>query len=375
MSSSSVRLGRLWDIELRLDYTLFLGIILLVYSLAVHYFPYAHPGWAMGLCWLMAAITALLFIVSVLGHELAHSLVSGAFGMPAHDITLYIFGGVTQIHKEPRTPHAELWMALAGPVTSALLAGLFGLIWLLTPVVAPLLNALAGWLAQINLLMALFNLLPGFPLDGGRVLRAIIWGLTGSLRRATRVASRLGQIIAFAMILGGIWLVFRGAWANGLWVAFLGWFLSDAARSSYEQLRIREALAGHSAREAMLIDCPAVPRRLSLDAIVEHIARPYGRRYFSVEEAGQVQGLLTLAAIQRVPPSDWPATRAEDVMIPREQLKRIDPAEKLDIVLDRLVEGEVNPLPVFENGLLLGVVAWDNLLAFASDMVNTNGER
>ncbi|HUV88902.1 MAG TPA: site-2 protease family protein [Anaerolineae bacterium] len=165
-------------------------------------------------------------------------------------------------------------MALAGPFASLIIAGLFGLLWLVILPVSPQLHALAGWLAWINVGVALFNLIPGFPLDGGRVLRATVWGITGDLRRATQIAARLGQVVATGLILWGIWQIFRGNWANGVWIAFIGWFLDDAATASQRQVTLQDMLAGHAAREVMMTDCPRIARDLPLDVVVERVVLP-----------------------------------------------------------------------------------------------------
>jgi Zn-dependent protease len=205
----------------------------------------------------MGAVTALLFFGSVVAHELAHSLVSQAHGIPVRDITLFIFGGVAQISEEPKRARDEFLMALAGPATSLVIAALFGLLWLVSLPISLQLHALARWLAWINVSLALFNLIPGFPLDGGRVFRAIVWGVTGNLRRATQIATGLGRVVANGFIFWGIWQIFDGNWADGLWIAFIGWFLENAATASYRRVALQEMLASHTAREVMMTDLPA----------------------------------------------------------------------------------------------------------------------
>lgn len=305
---NAIRLGKILGIEIGLDYSWFIIFFLVTWSLAGEYFPRLHPGWSGATYWVMAAVTALLFFASVVAHELAHSLVSQAHGVPVRSITLFIFGGAAHISQEPRSTRAEFLMALAGPATSLAIAALFGLLWLISQPVTPQIHALAGWLAWINVALGLFNLIPGFPLDGGRVFRAIVWGLTGNLRRATVLASRLGQLIAFGFIAWGIVQVFAGRWANGLWIAFIGWFLQNAATASYRQLALDELLAGHTAREVMMADCPHVPRRLTLDVLVDQVILPSGRRCFPVVEGGQMYGLITLQNIKKVAREPWVRT-------------------------------------------------------------------
>ena len=364
MTGATLRLGRLFGTEVKLDLSWFIIAGLITWSLAGHYFPMAHPGWSVGVYWLIGAVTALLFFASVLAHELAHSIVSRAFGIPVRDITLFIFGGAAALQREPRTPRQELLTAIVGPVTSLVLAGGFGVLWWLSRDVLDPLHALAGWLAWINLALALFNLIPGFPLDGGRVFRAIVWNVTGDLPRATRIAAGLGQMVGLGLIAWGVWQIFGGNWANGLWIAFIGWFLNSAAQASGQQVALESVLAGHTVREVMMTDCPQVPGRLTLDVVVEQVMLPSGRRCFPVAEAGELRGLLTLTAVQRVPRSRWTTTRVQDVMVPLAALQTARPDDPLISVLDRMASEDINQLPVMDGGRLVGMVARDNLLTF-----------
>ncbi|MFQ6058915.1 MAG: site-2 protease family protein [Anaerolineae bacterium] len=364
MMRNTLSLGRVFGIEIKLDYSWFIIFALLAWSLAGHYFPRIHPGWPVGTYWAMGLVTALFFFASVVAHELAHSFVSQAHGVPVRDITLFIFGGAAQISEEPRSARAEFLMALAGPATSLVIAALFGLLWLVSLPVSPLLHALASWLAWINVALALFNLIPGFPLDGGRVFRAILWAVTGNLRRATQIATGLGRLVAYGFIFWGIWQIFGGNWADGLWIGFIGWFLENAATASYRRVALQEMLAGHTAREVMMTDCPRIARGLTLDALVDQVVLPSGRRCFPVMEDDQVFGLLTLHLIKKVPRERWATSRVEDVMIPLAQLKWVRPDDELTTILDRMTAEDINQFPVMDAGRLLGMVARDNVLAF-----------
>ena len=364
MSERTVRIGRVFGVDIKLDYSWFIILVLVVWSLSTHYFPTTHPDWSVLIYWAMGLITALLFFGSVLAHELAHSIVSRIHGVAVRDITLFIFGGAAHISEEPKSARGEFLMALAGPLVSLLIAGLFGLLWLVILPVSPQLHALAGWLASINVGLALFNLIPGFPLDGGRVLRATIWGITDNLQRATQIASRLGQLVASGFIFWGIWQIFRGEWANGLWIAFIGWFLENAATASRRRVTLAGALAGYYARDVMMRDCPRIARDLPLDVLVDQVALPSGRRCFPVMEDDRVLGLLTLDNIKQVPQAEWSTTRVEDVMVRRDDLKTVRPDAALANVFDRMVADDINQLPVMEDGRLVGMVARSNVLAF-----------
>lgn len=360
----TLRIGSILGIDLRLDYSWFIVFALVAWSLASHTFPMTHFGWSAGVYWAIGVITALLFFASVVTHELAHSLVSERFGVPVRDITLFIFGGAAQLSEEPKSARGELLMALAGPVVSLAVGGLFGLLWLVSFPVSPQLHALAGWIAQINVGLGLFNLIPGFPLDGGRVLRATVWSLTDDLPKATRVAARLGKMVAYGFILWGIWQIFRGSWANGLWIAFIGWFLENAATASHRQVALQDVLGGHTVREVMMTDCPRILPGLPLDVVVDRVALSSGRCCFPVIEEGEVQGLLTLHDIKKVPRGQWSITPVADVMVPLEDLASVKPGDDLTAVFKRMTAEDVNQFPVMEGGRLLGMVARDNMLAF-----------
>lgn len=364
MKKSGIRLGRIFGIELRLDYTWFIIFVLVAWSLAAHYFPDTHPGWTRVTYWVMGVLTSILFFVSVVIHELAHSLVSQSNGIPVHSITLYIFGGAAHISEEPKRARDELLLALAGPGSSLVIAALFGFLWWFTQGVGGVVHALAGWLGRINLILGLFNLIPGLPLDGGRVFRAIVWHVTNNLRRATQLAAGLGRIIAFGFIFIGLWQFFSGNWANGLWIAFIGWFMNSAAVSTLQQVTMEDLLKDHIVREVMMTDCPHVTRQLTLDVVIEQVVLPSGRRCFPVIEAEKMQGLLTLHNINEVPRDRWPLTRVEDVMIPMSLLKTVGPEDKLTAVFTRMAEEDINQYPVMQNGWFMGMIARDGLMNF-----------
>ena len=245
---SSVRLGKILGIPIGVNYTWFIVFALVTMSLATGYFPSRYSDWSFAAYLSVGLLTSLLFFGSVLIHELAHSIVALARGIPVKGITLFIFGGVANIGREPDRPMTELLVAIAGPIASLLLAATFGLFWLTGQVIDA--SALAGlglYLATINLWLALFNLLPGFPLDGGRVFRSAVWAWTDNMNLATRWAARSGRAIAILMIIGGGFMIMKGNWGNGIWLAFIGWFLDNAARQSARQANIREALEGYTA--------------------------------------------------------------------------------------------------------------------------------
>lgn len=362
----AISIFKLFGIEVDLDYSWFLIFLLMVWSLSGHHLM-AYQGSSTGLRLALAVITAVLFFASVLAHEFGHSLVAMATGVPVRRITLFIFGGVAQLTREPRRARDEFVIALAGPAVSLLLAGGFGAIWLLSRLAGwQSLGMVTGWLATINLLLALFNLIPGFPLDGGRVFRAIVWGATGSLQRATSIAGRGGQLIAYLFIIGGIWQIFGGtpsAWGSGLWIAFIGWFLYSAATDSLRQRSLREALRGYTARDVTCSDCPRVPRTMTLEHLVHKGMLPSSRRCFPVVENEHFYGLVTMRDVTMVAQSAWPTTTVADLMIPRNQLEIIRPDEALYDILDRMTAADVDQMPVMDAGQFRGMVRRDELLA------------
>ncbi len=364
MLKNSLRLGKIFGIEIRLDYSWFIVFTLVTWSLSTHYFPMRYSAWTRSTYWIIGLATSLLFFISVLAHEISHSLVAKAKGIPVRGITLFIFGGAAQITEEPKRPRDEFAMALAGPATSIGVALFFLLIRFIFLSLNPMVAALATWLSGINLILALFNLIPGFPLDGGRVLRSIIWGATNNLMKATQIASLIGRGVAYLFIFLGIWMFFGGNWFNGLWIGFIGWFLNNAASSSYRQLALREMLAGHTASEVMMTDCPRVDRSLTIDQLVNDYILHTSRRCFPVVDDERVWGLVTLHHVKEVSKEDWATATVGEVMTPFEQLKKVNPDDELLDVFQLMNVEDVNQLPVVENGNFLGMIARDNVMAF-----------
>jgi Zn-dependent protease len=364
MLRSGIPIGKLFGISLRLHYSWFLIFAIVTWALSAGYFPVAYPDWSLTTSIIAGVVTSLLFFGSVLAHELMHSIVAQAAGIPVKSITLFIFGGVAQITDEPKEPKTELRIAIAGPLTSIALGGIFWVIWFTLPARFEEVTAVAFWLGWINLVLAGFNLLPGFPLDGGRVLRSILWWRSGNLRWATKWASNIGRVISFLFIFGGIWLIFSGLWFNGLWLAFIGWFLGNAAVGSYRQLSLQQMLQGHATSEVMSRDCPIVPPDITVEKLVNEHILPSGNHCLVVATGSQVQGLLTLQNIRAFPRHQWASKKAMEVMTPFDKLKWVRPDDDLASVLKILTEEDVNQLPVVEDDNIIGMISRDNLLSF-----------
>lgn len=358
-----IKLGRVWNVPINLHFSWFLIAGLITWSLATGYFPNAYPQIPQAYHWILGAVTAVLFAASVLLHELGHVALALRERINVRSVTLFLFGGVAQITEEPRSPGAEFRIAIAGPLTSLLLAGLFGIFYLLDQSI-PFLAAPSEYLMRINLILAVFNMIPGFPLDGGRVLRSIVWKLTGSPYRATRFASTIGQLVAFGFIGIGIFTAVTGNFFNGLWLAFIGWFLQNAAAGAFQQAAMQKSLEGVTVAQVMRRDLDSVPALAPINQIIEERILNTGKRSFLVNEDGQMRGLLTLAKIASFPQRQWPFLTARQVMIPVEQLRSVTPYTDL---LNALREMDLNQQPqlaVVQDREVLGTLSRDDILRF-----------
>jgi len=358
-------LGKVFGIQFRLHYTWFIIFVFLIVSLSWQFFPVYYPGWSPWIYWVIGVIATILFFTSLVAHELAHSLVGRVNDIPIKSITLFIFGGVAQMTREATKASAELKMAAAGPACSLAIGGMFGLLWMLTRGVIEPVAAMAYWLAQINVILAVFNLIPGFPLDGGRVFRSLMWHFSGNYQRSTRIATRVGQGVGYTFILGGILIMFLlNEWLGGVWLAFIGWFLQNAASISYRQTQWREALRGFTASQVMTSDYIVVPPNVTVDQLVQRYVLPTGQRFFPVADEGRFMGILTLHNIKSVSQSDWDMTQIEEIMLPVDQLKVASPEQDALSVVEQMGESGINQMPVVNEGRVIGLVTRDNLVRF-----------
>ncbi len=340
------RVGRLAGIELAIHPSWLVIAFLVTYSLAVAQFPRDFPDWTAGQYWIVAGATAVLFFASVLAHELSHALVAQRFGLKVEGITLFIFGGATSIDSDSRTPREEALIALAGPATSLVL----GLAFLAAglAITQPQVGALVRWLGVINIALGAFNLIPAFPMDGGRVLRAILWRLRGDRLVATRNAALVGRILAYLLIALGVFIALRpGGLFSGLWLALIGWFLSNAAEATMAQAGVERSLRGVRVRDAMDVSPPAVsPNESVADLVNERMLRGEDRSFLVRHDDGGLAGIVTLSDVRGLPREDWPGARVTDIMTRYADVATIGPDEPLADALRLIQEREVGQLPV-----------------------------
>jgi Zn-dependent protease/predicted transcriptional regulator len=363
---SNIKLGTISGIEIGLHYSWFIIAALIAFSLSEH-FRRVNPSWGPGQIWIAALVTAALFFVTLLLHELAHSLVAQARGLKVRAITLFALGGVSQIQDDATDAKTEFWVAIAGPIASLIIGfgslGIaLGLGWQRSTEPQTAVIGVLVWLGYINIALAVFNMIPGFPLDGGRVLRAIVWATTKNADRSTRIAARVGQFVAFLFILDGIWQFFSGAGFGGLWIAFIGWFLMDAAKASYAEVGITAALRGVRVSEVMSRDYAIVSPSMSLQEFVDsHLLRA-GQRCFAVEDQGHFVGLITPRNVGSIPRDRWDRTAVREAMRPLQELHVITPDTPVLDALKLLTSKDVNQLPVVANGTLQGVLSRSQLV-------------
>lgn len=362
--NSAINLGKIFGIQFRLHYSWFLIFILITVSLSWQYFPLAYPGWNSAVYWVTGIIASLVFFTSVLIHELSHSLVGKANGIPVKSITLFIFGGIAHMTREASHHSAELKMAAAGPLSSLVLAGLFFLLHLATRNIIEPVGAAAFWLALINAALAIFNLIPGFPLDGGRVFRSLIWRFSGNYQLATKIATRVGRGVGYLFIAGGIALVFLlpGQWFSGIWLAFIGWFLQNTASASYRQSQWQRTLQGTTVAELMTPNCPVITPDTTINRLVEEYIFASGHHCFLVISEGELTGILTLGNIKSVARPDWETTQVKDIMTPAGKLVVVSPEQDGLSVLEQMQENNLNQLPVVREGKVIGLITRDNLI-------------
>jgi Zn-dependent protease/CBS domain-containing protein len=360
---ASFKLFRIAGIDIGIHYTWLFIFIFFSWTLAQAYFPVQYPGWSTLTYWLTGIIAALLIFVSVLLHELAHSIVAKKRGMPVHSITLFILGGVSNLEEEPQKPRAEFAMAIVGPVTSLVLALIFwGLTRLPVDKTTPLM-AIISYMALINLFLGAFNLLPGFPLDGGRVLRSIIWGATGNLIRATNIATRVGQFIGWTFIALGIFLMIWSSLFSGLWLAFIGWFLNSSADASRKEITLRERLSHIKVRELLNPNIETIRPETTVQEMVMNIFRRQQGRAVPVCQDERLLGIATITDAKKIPQERWAVTSVREIMT-TSPLYTVSLEDNLNTALGLIARHDVNQVLIKEQGKCTGLLSRADIIRF-----------
>jgi Zn-dependent protease len=364
-SFRGISLFKIAGIRISLDFSWFIIFGLVLFALSAGYLPRAFPGQDTQTYWIAGLVATLLFFASVMLHELAHSLVAIRHGIDIPEITLFIFGGVSRLSQEPADPKTEFKIAVVGPLTSFILAAAFGALGLALKGLQPsIIPVVVGYLAWINLALGIFNLIPGFPLDGGRILRAFLWWKTGSLTRATKVAADFGKGFALAiMILGGL-QIFAGALINGLWLLFIGMFLRGMSVQGYEELIIRKSLEGVRVDEVMVREVVSVPPHLTISQLIHDYFLHFAYRGFPVVDQGRVQGVVSVSAVRQLPREDYDRRQVAEIMTPLTADLLIDGNTSLAEALVKMTRQEQDRLLILKGGQLAGLLTKTGLLRF-----------
>jgi Zn-dependent protease/predicted transcriptional regulator len=345
-------IGWLGDIEIKINISIVFIALFVALSLALRILPFTAPGAGPVLYWLVGIVASVAFIGSILWHEMAHSLMALRYGIPVVQIILYLFGGVAQISREPERPVQEFWIAIVGPASSIVLAVAFGVLSRIGGVP----GAACAWLAIVNLTLALFNLLPGFPLDGGRVLRSILWRIGGSFRLATRQASRVGQVMAGLFLLFALWQMLQGNLFNGIWFILIAGFLFGAATLSYRSARGASLAMDTPVQRVMRFDVPTIEPSMPLAILAWKYLDHYRHQAFPVVENGTLVGMISSMETNKIPREEWGKVKVAQTMLPLEKLCVVAPNDNIGAALDALEKTGMDHAPVYEADRFVGML-------------------
>jgi Zn-dependent protease/predicted transcriptional regulator len=375
------RLGKIFKIDIHIDWSWFVIFLLVAWSLAAT-FGQLHRTWTFEMRWGLAFLTSFLFFASVLAHELAHGLAAQARGIPVKSIKLFMFGGVANIQHEPASPGEELFITIVGPLTSLSLGAFFVLLGTnsillfsdslqASSILSQLqpIRTILAWLGSVNIMVGLFNMIPAFPLDGGRVLRSIFWAITSDIRKSTRWASILGQVIAWSFILAGVAMMFgisipflgTGVF-NGLWIIFIGWFLNNAAASGYRYVEIQEILEDIPVRRVMQTQIPMVSSETTVTDLVNHRFQQLDGQTLLVTTGEEVVGILGMGDIQKSAKTKWDSTSVGQIMTPVSQLEYVTPDQDAADAFDHLQRLDQRQIPVKLNNQIIGLLRQKDIL-------------
>lgn len=361
---ASIRLGTIRQIPVGIHYSWFIVFFGFSALLALGQYPDMYPGWTDAQYWIVAVSSVILLFFSVLLHEFGHAVTAQKLGIPVVSITLFIFGGVAAISQDAESPGDEFKIAIAGPIVSVLTGVFFGAIWVVFGGLNPQLAALVGYIALINIVLAVFNMIPGFPLDGGRVLRAIIWKLTNSVRKSTRIVSTIGTMFGSFLFLVGILFVFSGNAFNGVYMIAIGWFLQNAASQGRQQVEQEVALRDVYVRDLMQPAPVTAHPDLTIQEVVDDYVLGQNVRGLPVCEDGRLVGIITLSDIKSVPQQDWTARRVADQMTRLADLQTVTEDSEMREVLRMMGLNDFHQLPVLRDGELVGLITRNELVRY-----------
>lgn len=360
----SIRLGKIMGIPVRIHYTLWLVFILITWSLAYGYMPRQYPGLSTLTYWAIGITSAIILFASVLIHELSHSYVAKKNGLPIARITLFFFGGVSEMTEEPQNPKLEVKMAAAGPLMSFLIAGILGSAWYLSELVkAPVaITAILGYGALINAILGLFNLLPAFPLDGGRVFRGTLWTRSGNLIGATRTATRLSEAFSLLMMFGGFVFIITGDFVDGIWIVVLGWFIRSGAETSLRQTLVGETLSGVTVGDIMTKSVLTVPPGITVEQLASDYFLVHRHGGYPVIRDGKILGMVTLQSVRAIPKDMRASTRVEEAMVHGEPMVTVKSTLSALDAMHKMARERVGRLLIVENGQVMGIVTRGDLM-------------
>jgi Zn-dependent protease len=357
-------MGKIFGIEIHIDSSWLIIFALVTWTLAENYFPTQNPDWSLLLNWFLGFSASIMFFASVLVHELSHSLMAIYQGAKVRNITLFLLGGVAQIADEPDEPFKEFLIAVVGPLSSILIGVIAGSAWFFTREISPHIASIFSYLAIINIVLACFNLLPGFPLDGGRIFRSIIWGLTGNVRLATKIATLSGKVIALLLICWGTWGIFSESNYSGLWRILIGWFLYTTANKSYRHLIVKDTLRKIRVEDLMVTNFDTIPPGLSIQQLVDDYLTPPRDRGFLVINEGTLEGIVSVHDLNKIPRELWTTTTVDRIMIPKEQLEKISPGDDASVALSKLSANNIHQIPVVQENKVCGILRRNDILNY-----------
>ncbi len=368
--SGTWTITRYRGIDVGIHYSWLIVFVAFTYILAESQLPNLYDDWTSAQYWTAAAVAVILLFLSVLLHEFGHAITAQSRGVGVRSITLFIFGGVAQLEQDSEEAIDEFLIAIAGPIVSVALGGVFGLLWLLFRDTSEQVSAVLGFLAWTNIVLAVFNMIPGFPLDGGRVLRAVLWGATDNMRKATRIAVAIGTAVGMGFVFLGILGIISGNIVNGIWAIVIGWFLQNAASESMKQVEQEQLFRDVYVRDLMNSSPITVAPDVDLETLANDYVLRQNARGLPVVAGNQLIGLITVNDLKKVNRADWPRMRVDQVMTPASQLVVARPGSPIDEALQAMATGDFHQIPVLDGGRFLGLLTRFDVLRW----VNTRSE-